>query len=220
MTLFALFFGPPGVGKGTQAQRAAEEFSLPHISTGDMFRAEQSADTPLGQELDSFMSRGALVPDELTSRVVLARLAQDDVIERGFILDGYPRTQAQADSLDSAMEELVALPIDRVINFTAPDAVLIARIAGRRVCPQCRSTYHVPNRPPRTPDQCDRDGATLEQREDDQELVVRQRLQTYAVQTAPLIAFYRARKVLTNVAATAGADIVYSTVQKILQRHQ
>ena len=218
MPLYVLFFGPPGVGKGTQAQKAATKFAVPHISTGEMFRAELQQGSSLADELRSFMDAGKLVPDELTTRVVNGRLAQSDVMDAGFILDGYPRTLGQAQALDQALEDLTGMPLHGVVNFTADADVLVKRITGRRICPTCARVFHIRSVVPRVAGKCDDDGTDLVQRPDDTEAIVTQRLAEYRAQTEPLVQFYRDRDQLTNVIATAAPDIVFETVCRILGR--
>ncbi|HEY8414917.1 MAG TPA: adenylate kinase, partial [Thermaerobacter sp.] len=183
-----IFLGPPGAGKGTQAARLAERAGVPQISTGDMLRAAVRAGTPLGLEAKRYMDAGQLVPDDVTIAIVRERLAQDDC-RRGFLLDGFPRTVPQAEGLAAALEEL-GVGLDGVLYFDVPDEVVVERLSGRRVCPECQATYHVRFDPPREAGRCDRCGAALVQRHDDREETVRERLAVYRRQTEPLVDYY------------------------------
>lgn len=196
-----VLLGPPGVGKGTQAVRLAAALGVPHLSTGEILRAEVAAGTPLGREADGHMRAGRLVPDPLVLAMLKERLARPDAVG-GCVLDGFPRNLAQAVALDGIA------PVDRALAFDLPAAVLVERLSGRRICPVCQSTYHVPAQPPRVPGRCDREGAELVQRPDDRPDAVRTRLDVYAEQTAPLLAHYRARGLLVSVDARGGPDDV------------
>ena len=189
-----VFLGPPGVGKGTQAALLARELRLAHLSTGDLLRAAVAARTPLGLEADGHMRAGRLVPDDLVLKILKERLGQPDA-SAGFILDGYPRNLAQAETLDRIT------PVDRVISFELPSEVLVHRLSARRLCPQCQSVYNLESRPPRVPGRCDRDGAELIQRPDDRPEAVETRLKVYTEQTEPLLEFYRTRRLLSPVDA-------------------
>lgn len=184
-----LLMGPPGAGKGTQAEQLSKQLSLVHISTGDMFRAAMAAGTPLGQEAKSYMDKGQLVPDEVTIGIVRDRLKEDDA-QNGFLLDGFPRTLPQAEALGEILKEL-DMKLDAVVNIDVPDEDLVKRLSGRRICSQCGSAYHVVFNPPAQEGVCDKDGAALYQRDDDSEETVTNRLEVYHAQTAPLIDFYK-----------------------------
>jgi adenylate kinase len=188
MNLALLLFGPPGSGKGTQAVLLSKALEAPHISTGDMFRGHVKAGTPLGLEVQAIMQSGALVPDALVNRMVEDRLAQPDA-GRGFILDGYPRTVAQAELLDKL---LAGLGKDRVVvNLLVDYNIIVARIVARRSCPACGAVYNLVSNPPKRDGVCDRDGVALVQREDDTEPVMRKRFDAYDAQTLPVIDFFR-----------------------------
>ncbi len=191
-----IFLGPPGAGKGTLAGMVSEEYGIPQISTGDLFREAVRAGTDLGKQVKAIMDRGELVPDSLTVALVKDRLSLPDA-RGGFILDGFPRTIPQAD----ALQEIA--PIDRVINFEAGDETVIRRLSGRRVCRACGAIYHVENIPPKVEGVCDRCGGELYVRSDDQTDAIRRRLQVYRRQTEPLIRYYRDRGMLYNIDSAA-----------------
>lgn len=184
-----LLMGPPGAGKGTQADQLSQALNLVHISTGDMFRAAIGAGTPLGQEAKSYMDKGQLVPDAVTIGIVRDRLQAEDA-KQGFLLDGFPRTLPQAEALDEILKDL-DMTLDAVVNIDVPDASLIDRLSGRRICSECGTAYHVMFNPPAQEGVCDKDGAPLYQRDDDSEATVKNRLDVYHKQTAPLIDYYQ-----------------------------
>lgn len=206
-----VFLGPPGVGKGTQASRLAQELKVSHLSTGDMLRAAVAARTPLGQEADGHMRAGRLVPDDLVLRILKDRLVQPDAAS-GFILDGFPRNLSQAEALDRIT------PIDVVISFELPSEVLVRRLSARWICPKCQSVYNLESRPPRTPGRCDLDGSELVQRPDDRPEAVTTRLAVYAEMTAPLLEFYRRRGLLRPVDASGSPDDVAGRIRVALRR--
>jgi adenylate kinase len=191
------FLGPPGAGKGTQARELAREWDVPHIATGDMLREAAAAGTPLGREAKGYMDRGALVPDDVIIRMIAERLRQPDA-RNGFLLDGFPRTIAQAEGLDRLLKDL-GQPLERVVYFDVSEPELLRRLTGRRVCRNCQTAYHLISAPPAKPGVCDRCGGELYQRDDDSEAVVRNRLGVYARQTAPLLDWYRGRGMLASV---------------------
>ena len=209
------FLGPPGAGKGTQARELAREWNVPHIATGDMLREAAAAGTPLGREAKGYMDRGALVPDDVIIRMIAERLRQADA-RNGFLLDGFPRTIAQAEGLERLLKDLGA-PLERVVYFDVSEPELLRRLTGRRVCRVCQTAFHLVSAPPRKPGVCDRCGGELYQREDDSEATVRNRLTVYTRQTAPLLDWYRGRGMLVSVAGEGSiADIgrgVRSAVQ-------
>lgn len=211
-----VLMGPPGAGKGTQAVRIAEAYGIPHISTGDMFRATVKAGGSLGTQLEQFMSKGLLVPDEVTIKVVDERLQQDDCAQ-GFLLDGFPRTIAQAEALDAI---LVNNPLTVIINIDVPDEDLIARLTGRRVCQSCGATFHTLFNPPQTVDVCNTCGEALHQRVDDSAETVQQRLKVYNDQTEPLIAYYRQQNKLVSVDGRQAIDLVFADIAKHLGAKQ
>ena len=192
-----VLLGPPGAGKGTQAQVLSKDLSIPHISTGDMLREALKAQTPLGLKAKAFMEKGALVPDEVVIGLVRERFSKADA-QKGFILDGFPRTVEQAKSLDETLAELV-MPLDTVLYFETSLVVIVMRLSGRRVCGQCGKNYHVVNFKPKTEGVCDVCGFKLVQRVDDNEATIEKRLKVYKDQTEPLIGYYRQKKVLTEV---------------------
>ena len=191
------FLGPPGAGKGTQARELAREWSVPHIATGDMLRDAVAAATPLGREAKTYMDKGALVPDPVIIGMIAERLMEPDA-RHGFLLDGFPRTIAQAEGLERLLKDL-GQPLERVVYFDVSEPELLRRLTGRRVCRSCQTAFHLVSAPPRTPGVCDRCGGELYQREDDSEATVRNRLAVYARQTAPLLDWYRGRGLLVSV---------------------
>jgi adenylate kinase len=210
-----IFLGPPGAGKGTQASRLAREAGVPQVATGDMLREAAKNETRLGLEAEQYMKRGALVPDEVVIGLVDERLAQADA-KPGWLLDGFPRTVAQAESLDGLLHRRQQ-NLDRVIFFDVPRSELLRRLTGRRVCPKCGAVFHVVSNPPAVADRCDRCGGALQQRDDDAETAVAHRLEVYANQTAPLLDYYRRRGVLTQVQGDGPVDRVAADIRKALQ---
>jgi adenylate kinase len=187
-----LLFGPPGVGKGTQARRLSVAFHIPHVATGDILRGAIQSNTPLGLRVADFLHRGQLVPDDIMVEVVTERLAQPDA-GGGYLLDGFPRTMAQAGALGAELAKQGARgKVDGVVVMDGPTEALVARIAGRRTCESCQWSYHVVSRPAKVEGVCDRCGGTLIQRVDDAETTVRFRLQEYATKTAPVLDYFRA----------------------------
>jgi len=203
--------GPPGAGKGTQAQKLAKRFAIPHISTGDMLRAAVKAGTPLGKKAKAFMDAGGLVPDDVIIGLVQERLKQDDCI-KGFLLDGFPRTVGQAEALKDA-----GVVIDHVIDMEIPDDDVVVRLTGRRVCPNCNAVFHVSLSPPTKPGICDKCGSELIIRDDDKEDTVRNRLRVYHRSTAPLIAFYEGKGLLRRLNAIGSVDDVFNGMLKLIE---
>jgi adenylate kinase len=194
-----VLLGPPGVGKGTQAERISERYGIPHISTGDIFRANMKQGTKLGNMAKEYMEKGLLVPDEVTCNMVWDRLRQDDCAN-GCLLDGFPRTVYQAEQLDGFLKETGrALDDITVLNIQAPTETLVARATGRRICKDCGKSYHIVNTPPRTEGVCDVCGGELLQRPDDALETVQNRLKVYEDQTSPLIEYYRATDRLADI---------------------
>ena len=191
------FLGPPGAGKGTQARDLAREWNVPHVATGDMLREAAAAGTPLGREAKGYMDRGALVPDDVIIRMIAERLAKPDA-RSGFLLDGFPRTIAQAEALERLLKDLGQV-LERVVYFDVSEPELLRRLTGRRVCRNCQTAFHLVSAPPKTAGVCDRCGGELYQRDDDSEATVHNRLGVYARQTAPLLDWYRARGLLSSV---------------------
>lgn len=202
----AILMGPPGAGKGTQAAVLVERMQIPHISTGDMFRAAIKAGTPLGLKAKEYLDSGALVPDEVTIGIVEDRLREADSAH-GFILDGFPRTTAQADALERLLDKL-NFPLNGVLNFVVDENVLLERLTGRRICRQCGATYHMVFAPPVQSGQCDKCGGELYQRSDDTLETAQNRLAVYQNQTAPLIAYYQERGLLREIQGDQGIDQV------------
>ncbi len=209
-----IMLGAPGAGKGTQAKMIAEKYSLPHISTGDIFRANIKNGTELGMEAKSYMDKGQLVPDELTVKILLDRVAKDDC-KNGYVLDGFPRTIPQAKVLEDALNK-TGEKIDYAINVDVPDENIIKRMSGRRACVNCGATYHIVNVPPKKEGICDKCGSELILRDDDKEETVKNRLTVYHDQTQPLIDFYSERKVLKNVDGTLDMMDVFKAITDIL----
>ncbi len=209
-----ILLGPPGAGKGTQAKLLADKLGIPQVSTGDMLRAAVKAGTPLGREAKQYMDRGALVPDGVIIGLVRERLQHQDCA-RGYILDGFPRTVAQAEALGKTLTELKA-SLDHVVSLEVPTEDLVLRIAGRRTCRNCGAMYHVRFSPSKTDGRCDACGGETYQREDDREETVRRRLQVYIDQTAPLIHFYSARGLLRQVAGTGEIADIFQRIMRTL----
>jgi len=199
--------GPPGAGKGTQAQFIAEHVSVPKISTGDIFRANVSSGTPLGVQAKAFMDRGDLVPDDVTIEMVRNRLREPDALG-GFLLDGFPRTVPQAETLDDILRETADTKLDVVLELVVENDEVVRRLSGRRTCRTCNHIWHVDFDPPQVPDVCDLDAGELYQREDDKAATVANRLEVYAESTAPLVAYYAGRGVLVGIDATGPVDDV------------
>lgn len=195
--MYILLMGPPGAGKGTQAAELVNKFNIPHISTGDMFRAAVKEQTEMGKRAKTFMDAGQLVPDEVTIGIVKERLAKPDC-QAGFILDGFPRTLEQANALSITLREL-GITLDRVININVPAADLISRITGRRICKACGATYHVFFNPTQAEGKCDKCGGETYQRDDDREETVKKRLDVYSAQTEPLINYYQDKGLYTEI---------------------
>jgi len=199
-----ILVGPPGAGKGTQAVHLAAHYGIPHISTGDIFRANIKGGTELGKLAQSYTDKGELVPDSVTNDMVKDRLNQGDVAN-GFLLDGYPRNTFQAEVLRAILAEKET-PLDAVLELSLDDAVIVARLSGRRTCKDCQSSFHVLYEKPAVDGKCDKCGGELIQREDDKEAVIKHRLDVYAEQTAPIVSFYREEGLLISMAATGDVD--------------
>ena len=209
-----VMLGAPGAGNGTQAKMIAEKYGIPHVSTGDIFRANIKNGTELGKEAKQYMDQGKLVPDELTVKILLDRVAQDDC-KNGYVLDGFPRTIPQANVLDEALTKL-GDKIDYAINVDVPDENIINRMGGRRACVACGATYHVVYNAPKTEGICDVCGKELIIRDDDQPETVKNRLNVYHEQTQPLIDFYEAKGVLKSVDGTVDMKDVFAAIVEIL----
>ena len=209
-----IMLGAPGAGKGTQAKMIAEKYGLPHISTGDIFRANIKNGTELGKEAKEYMDKGLLVPDELTVRLLLDCVAQDDC-KNGYVLDGFPRTIPQAEVLDEKLSEL-GEKVDYAINVDVPDENIVNRMSGRRACLNCGATYHIVSIPPKKEGICDVCGSELVLRDDDRPETVQNRLKVYHEQTQPLIDFYEKKGVLRSVDGTLPMEEVFTAITKIL----
>ena len=209
-----IMLGAPGAGKGTQAKKIAEKYGIPHISTGDIFRANIKNGTELGNKAKSYMEKGLLVPDELTCDLVVDRIAQEDC-KNGYVLDGFPRTIPQAEALKAALGKM-GTTIDYAINVEVPDENIVKRMGGRRACLACGYTYHVVYNAPKVEDVCDVCGAKLVLRDDDKPETVKKRLDVYHEQTQPLIDFYDKEGVLVEVDGTQNLEDVFQAITKIL----
>jgi len=210
-----VFMGPPGAGKGTQADRIVKRFGIPHISTGDAFRQAMQEGTPLGLKAKEYVSRGLLVPDEITNGIVRERLAQADCAS-GFLLDGFPRTLAQAEALDGILAGLNR-SIDHVVYLKVDRALLFIRLTGRRICKACGEIYHTKFRPPRTEGVCDKCGGELMQRADDSEEKVGTRLDEYFNKTEPVLKYYDAKGLLREVDGERDIDEVTAEIGAVLK---
>lgn len=210
-----VILGPPGAGKGTQAESIIEKYNIPHISTGDIFRENINNETELGKKAKGYMDKGILVPDEVVIEIVEDRLQRDDC-KNGFLLDGFPRTVQQAVSLD-AMLDRMGTKLDRVVNIEVDPKILVERAVGRRICKTCGATYHVKFNPPKVEGVCDKDGTPLIQRADDTEETVSTRIQVYLDQTTPLIDYYKAQSLLLNVDGEQEISEVFNAVVKGLE---
>ena len=211
-----VLLGPPGAGKGTQATRLSQAFRLEHLSSGDVLRAQRKSGTELGRRVAGYMDSGALVPDEIIVAVMLARVPKSSQ-DGGVLLDGFPRTAAQARKLDESLAAAGGR-VDVVLSLLAPDEVIVERITGRRICPTCNGVYHTRTLPPRTAGVCDQDGTALIHRTDDTEAVVQQRLNAYHQQTGPLEAYYRGRGLLLEVDGTQDVDTVFQRSWEVIRR--
>ncbi|MDR1070560.1 MAG: adenylate kinase [Gracilibacteraceae bacterium] len=207
--------GPPGAGKGTQAAMLAERYGIPHISTGDMLRQAVKDATPLGLKAKTYMDGGGLVPDEVTIGIVAERLAQADCAT-GFLLDGFPRTLAQAEALTGILSDL-GVSLNGVADIEVEDGILIERMTGRRVCRQCAATYHIANRPPVRADICDKCGGELYQRADDNNATAETRLRVYKEQTQPLIDYYEKMGLLRGIPGDIGLENVFHEICAALE---
>jgi adenylate kinase len=213
--MIIVLLGPPGAGKGTHAKALGIRLGLAHISTGDILRQNVAGNTPLGQQARDYMSRGALVPDELVTRMLIERFAEPD-IKKGFILDGYPRTIKQAEDLDGILKTK-----NTAINFAlyldTSDAVIIQRLSGRRICPKCGAIFHLTNMPPKQDMLCDHCGTALYQRNDDKEETIKKRIEVYQQESAPLIDYYRAKQKLRRLNADGAAEVILEEIVRMSQ---
>jgi adenylate kinase len=212
--MILILLGPPGAGKGTQAKLLAHAYGIPHISTGDMFRDHKARGTELGKKVQAIMDAGGLVTDDVTNAMVKDRLSRPDVAN-GFILDGYPRTTAQAEYLEQLLRS-TGQHIDRVISYEVAEELVVERISGRRSCPKCGAVYHVSANPPRAAGACDRDGAALVQRDDDRPENVKKRMQEYADKTWPLKRFYQERGKVVEIEGVGTPEGILAATQAAL----
>ena len=210
-----ILMGLPGAGKGTQADSIVEKYDTPHISTGDMFRAAISDGTELGIKAKSYMDQGALVPDEVTIGIVRERLSKSDC-DNGFLLDGFPRTVPQAEALDKLLADMDR-KIEHVLNIEVQEDELVKRLTGRRICKVCGTSYHLQFNKPKVEGKCDKDNGDLYQREDDNPETVKNRLEVNMTQTAPLLAYYNGKGVLSNVDGQQDIGDVFKELDVILQ---
>ena len=209
-----IMLGAPGAGKGTQAKKVAKKYNIPHISTGDIFRANIKEKTELGNKAKEYMDRGELVPDDITIGMLLDRIHKDDC-KNGFVLDGFPRTIPQAESLTKALSEL-GEKIDYAVNIDVPDESIITRMSGRRACLSCGSTYHIKYSAPKKENICDNCGSELVIRDDDKPETVKKRLDVYHKQTQPLIDYYDNENILANVDGTKDMEEVFLDIVAVL----
>jgi adenylate kinase len=213
-----VLLGPPGVGKGTQASNIVKKYNIPHISTGDIFRANIKEGTELGKTAKEYMDKGLLVPDEIVVSIVKDRLSKEDC-QNGFLLDGFPRTVEQAEALDNELSKM-GIKLDKVVNIDADEDILIDRVTGRRICKKCGATYHIKNMPPKVEGICDIDGETLYQRDDDKVETVKTRIQVYLKQTQPLINYYKNKGLILDIDGTKPIDEIFQTIVNSLPTAQ
>jgi len=211
-----VLLGAPGAGKGTQAKKLIERYSIPQISTGDILRKAVQDGTPLGKEAKSYMDRGELVPDSVVIGIIKERLKEDDC-KKGYILDGFPRNVAQAKALDEMLSSLNS-PLDYAISIDVPFDELMKRLTGRRTCKSCGQMYNIYFSPPKNNGICDKCGGELYQRDDDKEETIRKRLEVYEAQTAPVIGYYREKGILKSVPGTGGIDDIFNKIISILEK--
>lgn len=209
-----ILLGPPGAGKGTQAARICQKYSIPHISTGDIFRKHIKEGTEFGKKAQEYMNKGALVPDDLVLEIAEARLMEEDC-SHGFLLDGFPRTVNQAEQLDKFLNER-SLDIDKVLDIDIDKEVLMTRLIGRRVCRSCGATYHVINMPPEREGVCDVCGGELYQRSDDSAATVENRIEVYNAQTMPLVEHYERRGKIAHIDGTKSLEEVFNDIVGVI----
>jgi len=209
-----VLLGPPGSGKGTQAKRLAQKYSLPHVSSGDILRVGLRKEGYLDRETREIVRSGGLVPDRIAVEIIKKRLGEEDC-GKGFILDGFPRTLPQAESLNGLLQES-DIAIDGVLYLELSEEEVVKRLSGRRICPRCGATFHLVFNPPRSPGLCDQCGGKLSQREDDSEVTVRKRMKTYQKQTYPLIEYYQSRGLLAKINANRSIEEVFEDLCKVV----
>jgi adenylate kinase len=213
-----VLFGPPGAGKGTQAKFISEQYNIPHISTGDILRENVREDTPLGKKAKTYMDKGALVPDSVLIDIIKDRLQKPDT-RKGFLLDGFPRTLPQAESLDGILDD-INKDLDAVVDIEVSTMELVKRLSGRLTCRNCGATYNVKTNPPKYDNICDACGGELYQRADDTENAIRNRIDVYKKQTSPLIDYYKKKGILMDIDGEREIDEVRSDISKALERFQ
>lgn len=203
-----VLLGPPGAGKGTQAKNLCEALEGSHLASGDILRSERNQGTPVGRQVSEILDAGKLVPDSIITEMMISKVLEAKA-SGDFILDGFPRTIAQAESLDSALQK-VDDAIDATIYIDVSESTIVSRCSGRRTCPRCQSTYHIDHSPPAKTGVCDRDGAELVQRSDDRPEIIRQRIAVYRKETAPLLEYYEARQTLRKIDGSGSIEVVAS----------
>ena len=211
-----VLLGPPGAGKGTQAEVLASEYNMPHISTGDILREAVREKTAIGMKAKSFMDQGSLVPDEIVTEVVVDHLFRQDT-KKGFILDGYPRTRPQSESLSAALKKK-GIAIDRVLYFKTSTPTVISRLSGRRVCPSCNAIYHVNNNPPKKEGICDKCGAGLQQRKDDEVTTIKKRLEVYENTVKDLLEYYNNTGILKEVSGDMEVKTLFRSLREYFKK--
>ncbi len=212
--MILILLGAPGVGKGTQGVLISKEYGIPQISTGDILRKEVKEETELGKKAKQYMDKGELVPDDIIIDMMEKRIKEDDC-KNGFILDGFPRTTAQAEAFDEMLKKN-SLNLDKVLLIDVPEEEIVERLTGRRVCPNCGAVYHIKNNPPKQEGICDKCGSKLIQRDDDTEEVVRNRLEVYKKSTMPLVEYYEKQQKLVRIDGTGEIEEIFERIKKVL----
>ncbi len=211
-----VLLGPPGAGKGTQADLLSKEYNIPHISTGDILREAVRNKTEMGRKAEAYMDKGDLVPDEIVTEIVVSRLAKPDA-QKGFILDGFPRTKVQAESLKKALASK-GISVDRVLYFQTSPSAIISRLTGRLICPTCNAIYHIKNNPPSKDNLCDKCNSKVYQREDDKEETIKKRLAVYEESAAKLIDYYKREGLLREVSGDLESDTLFSFLKDLFKK--
>ncbi len=208
-----VFLGPPGAGKGTQAEVVCKHFTLEHISSGDLLRSVVKSNSPMSEKIREFMDKGLLVPDEIVVEIVAQEIKKD---RKGFVLDGFPRNLTQAEFLDNSLSPL-NICLDRILNFVTSPQKIIERLSGRRICPKCQAIYHIKNMPPSREGICDKCAGPLLQRNDDKEKTIRERLKVYSQLSEPLIEYYREKEILCDVDGDLDVDALFEIIKRLLE---